>query len=59
MGYQAGLFPPRARTPAMLAVVLAFASVLLLIADLDRPRKGLQVDKTVMADLQRSIPTRK
>ena len=55
MGYQAGLSATR-RTPAMLAVALAFAGVLLMIADLDRPREGsIKVDQTTMTDLQRSM----
>ncbi len=52
MGYQAGLSPTR-RSPAMFGLVLAFASVLFLIADLDRPREGfLLVSQEAMTDLQ-------
>src|SRR4029077_11198000 len=40
MGYQSGLSATR-RSPAMLAMVLAFAGVLFLIADLDRGHEGL------------------
>ena len=43
MGYQAGLSATR-RSPAMLLLVLAFAGVLFLIGDLDRPYEGLLDD---------------
>jgi hypothetical protein len=39
LGYQEGLAGSK-RSPAQVALVLAFAGVLLLIADLDRPHKG-------------------
>jgi hypothetical protein len=40
----------------MAGLVLAFAGVLLLIADLDRPREGLlTIDQTAMTELQRSM----
>jgi hypothetical protein len=55
VGYQSGLSTTR-RSPAMLALVLAFAVVLLLIADLDRGQEGLlQVGQQAMVDLQRSM----
>jgi hypothetical protein len=55
MGYQAGLSVTR-RSPAMFALVVAFAGVLFLIVDLDRGWEGfLTVDQTAMTDLQRSI----
>ena len=55
MGYQAGLSATR-RSPAMMALVVAFAGVLFLIVDLDRGREGLlTVDQTAMTDLQRSM----
>ncbi len=55
MGYQSGLAAAR-RSPTMLLVVLAFAGVLLLIADLDRGQEGfLRVSHTAMTDLQRSM----
>jgi hypothetical protein len=55
MGYQAGLSATR-RSPAMMALVIAFAGVLFLIVDLDRAREGfLTVDQTAMTDLQRSM----
>jgi hypothetical protein len=57
MGYQAGLSEVR-RSPAMLGLVFAFASVLLLIADLDRPTEGsLTTSQEAMFDLQRSMRT--
>ena len=55
MGYQAGLSGTR-RSPAMFALVFAFAGVLFLIVDLDRGREGfLTVDQTAMTDLQRTM----
>ncbi len=55
MGYQAGLSATR-RSPASLFLVLAFAGVLLLIADLDRPREGLlRVSQEALTDLQRTM----
>jgi hypothetical protein len=55
IGYQAGLAVTR-RSPAMLLLVLAFAGVLFLIADLDRGLEGfLTVNQEAMTDLQRSI----
>ncbi|MCI0639225.1 MAG: hypothetical protein L0Y72_10755 [Gemmataceae bacterium] len=55
MGYQSGLSATR-RSPAMLGMVLAFASVLFLIADLDRGHEGLlTVSQQSMIDLQRSM----
>jgi Protein of unknown function (DUF4239) len=55
VGYQAGLSATR-RSPAMLALVLGFAAVLFLIADLDRPFDGfLRVSQQPMIDLQKSM----
>ena len=55
VGYQAGLSATR-RSPAMLALVLAFAVVLLLIADLDRGQEGLlRIGQQSMIDLQKSM----
>jgi hypothetical protein len=55
VGYQAGLSATR-RSPAMLGLVLAFAGVLYLIADLDRSNEGLlKVGQHAMIDLQRSM----
>jgi hypothetical protein len=39
MGYQTGL-TSSSRSPAFLGLVISFAAVLSLIADLDRPREG-------------------
>jgi hypothetical protein len=55
MGYQAGLSATR-RSPAMLPLVLAFAGVLLMIADLDRGQEGfLRVSQAAMTDLQKTM----
>jgi hypothetical protein len=55
VGYQAGLSATR-RSPAELGVVLAFAGVLFLIADLDRGHEGfLKVSQQPLIDLQRSM----
>jgi hypothetical protein len=55
IGYQSALSATR-RSPAMLAMVLAFSVVLLLIADLDRGQEGLlQVSQQSLIDLQKSM----
>ena len=55
VGYQAALTETR-RSPAMLGLVLAFASVMYLIADLDRGHEGLlQVSQQAMIDLQSTL----
>jgi hypothetical protein len=55
VGYQSGLSATR-RSPAMPGLVLAFAIVLAIIADLDRPREGLlQISQQAMADVQKSM----
>jgi hypothetical protein len=55
MGYQSGLSATR-RSPAMIAMVLAFSGVLFLIADLDRGHEGLlTVSQQAMIDLQKSM----
>src|SRR5262249_24872310 len=55
VGYRAGLSATR-RSPAMLGMVLAFAGVLFLIADLDRGYEGfLTVSQQPMLDLQKSM----
>lgn len=56
VGYQAGLVE-RGRSPLAFLLVLAFSAVILLIADLDRPREGLlrlsdQALRDVAATLQ-------
>jgi hypothetical protein len=55
VGYHAGLAETR-RSPAMLVLILAFAGVFLLIADLDRAHEGLlKVSQQAMIDVQRSM----
>jgi hypothetical protein len=57
VGYQVGLSATR-RSPATLLLALAFAGVLLLIVDLDRPVEGfLRVSQQAMTDLQHSMTT--
>jgi hypothetical protein len=58
VGYQAGLSTTR-RSPAMIGLVLAFAVVLYLIADLDRGQEGfLRVSQQAMLDLQRTMQSK-
>lgn len=55
MGYDQGLTGSR-RSPAIIVLVLAFSAVLTLIADLDRPSKGLlQVSQQSMLELKQSM----
>jgi hypothetical protein len=55
LGYQAAL-AGSARSPTSVGLVLAFAAVLLLIADLDRPRGGfLRVSQNAMKTLRTSM----
>jgi hypothetical protein len=55
LGYHEGLASSR-RSPAALALALAFSAVLLLVADLDRPREGMmQVSQQAMIELRDSI----
>jgi tryptophan-rich sensory protein len=55
MGYHAGLANSR-RSIATIALVIAFSSVLYLIADLDRPGQGmLKVSQQAMIDLRKSL----
>lgn len=55
LGYQSGLSQTQ-RSPAMFGMVVAFASVLYLIADLDRGGEGfLMVSQQAMIDLQKSM----
>jgi hypothetical protein len=57
IGYQSGLSATR-RSPAMVVMVVAFAGVLFLIADLDRGHEGLlKVSQQSMIDLQKSMNT--
>jgi hypothetical protein len=55
IGYQQGISGGK-RSLAVVALVLGFSTVLYLIADLDRPGKGmLQVSQQAMTDLRRSM----
>jgi hypothetical protein len=55
IGYHAGL-AGACRSPAILALVLAFSAVLTLIADIDRPQEGLlRVSPQPLLDLQKSL----
>jgi hypothetical protein len=55
LGYQSGLAMTR-RSPAMLGIVLAFAGVLYLIADLDRAGEGLlSVSQQALLDVQKTM----
>jgi hypothetical protein len=55
VGYQSGISATR-RSPQMFVIVLAFAGVMFLIADLDRAREGfLIVNQEAMNDLQRTM----
>ena len=55
VGYQAALGNAR-RSPAMLALVLAFASVLFLIADLDCVQEGLiRISQQALVDVQKTM----
>lgn len=55
MGYYEGISGAR-RSLAVFALVVAFAAVLLLITDLDRPGKGLlQVNQQALLDVRKSM----
>jgi hypothetical protein len=55
VGYHEGLSSPR-RSPAALTLVLTFSVLMYLIADLDRPQKGLlRVSQQAMIDLRQSL----
>jgi hypothetical protein len=55
IGYQAGM-SATARSPAMPALVLAFAAVLFMIANLDRSRASLiEVSQEALIELQKSM----
>jgi hypothetical protein len=55
VGYQAALSATR-RSPAMIALILAFAVVLWFIADLDRGQEGMiLISQQSMIDLQKSM----
>jgi hypothetical protein len=55
MGYHSGLVGGWRKFP-MFAIILAFAAVIWLIADLDRPQAGLiRVSHAALIDLQRNL----
>lgn len=55
IGYYEGLVSNR-RSPAIIALVMTFSTVMLLISDLDRSREGwLQISQQSMLDLKQSI----
>ncbi len=55
LGYLEGL-SRSSRSPAIIAVVLTFAAVLTLIADIDRPAEGnLRISPQLMIDLDRQL----
>lgn len=55
MGYHEGLASDR-RSAASFALILAFAMVMVLIVDLDRPREGLlQISQASMIELRESM----
>lgn len=57
VGYQAGLSATR-RSPAMLCLTIAFSTVLMLIADLDRGQEGLlRVSQQALIDARQSMET--
>ena len=59
VGYLSGLSATR-RSPAMVVIVLAFASVLFMIADLDRSYEGfLTVTQQALIDLQTNMKAEK
>jgi hypothetical protein len=48
--------PATKRSPAMPGMIVAFACVVFLMADLDRPHEGyLMVSQEAMIDLQKSM----
>lgn len=55
MGYQTGI-TGSARSPAFLGLVISFAAVLWLIADLDRPREGsIYISQKAMRELLQTM----
>jgi hypothetical protein len=58
LGYLEGL-SRSTRSPAAIAVVLMFATIFMLIADLDRPGEGsLRLGPQMMIDLERQLSTK-
>jgi hypothetical protein len=59
LGYQSGLAKTR-RSPAMVAMVAAFAGVLFLIMDLDRAHEGFfQASQQALIDVQKGMEAAK
>jgi hypothetical protein len=59
LGYRSGLAETR-RSPAMVAMVVAFAGVLFLTMDLDRAQEGfLQVSQQALIDVQKGMEAAK
>jgi len=59
LGYLEGLSRSR-RSPALIAVVLTFSTILTLVADLDRPAEGtLRIGPQLMIDLGRKLQIEK
>ena len=57
VGYQTGLSSPR-RSVVVLLLALAFAAIMLLTADLDRPQAGLlKVSQQALVDVRNSMRT--
>ncbi len=55
VGYQAAISATR-RSPAMLALIVAFSGMLLLIADLDRVQEGLiRISQQSLIDVQKTM----
>jgi L-alanine-DL-glutamate epimerase-like enolase superfamily enzyme len=55
MGYHVGIAGTN-RSPALLAVAIAFSAVILVIADLDRPGQGLiNVSQEPMLELRATL----
>ncbi len=55
MGYQTAI-TGSARSPAFLGLVISFASVLWLVADLDRPREGaISISQQTMRELEQTM----
>ena len=59
VGYQGGV-AGAGRSPVMLAVAIAFSAVIMVIADLDRPREGfINVSQQPMVELHEVLTASK
>jgi hypothetical protein len=55
VGYHGGLTKSR-RSPTIVVLVIAFSTIMLLVADLDRPQEGfLRVSQQPMTDLRNAM----